>query len=335
MNIRQIVLAGRPEGMPDVSHFRFEEIPLPEMKEDEVTLKPLFFSVDPYIRGRMNAGKSYISPFEVNAPIQSGAIAEVVETRSSRFKKGDKVLGMLPWATRAILPASVLSSIDTRLAPASYYLGILGMPGLTAYFGLIDIGKPQEGETLVVSGAAGAVGLVVGQLGKIKGCRVVGIAGTEEKCILLKKEFGFDEVINYKKETDLPKALKAACPNGVNMYFDNIGGEISDAVLAQIQFNARVVLCGQISLYNQSSMSNGPRFLPLILTRSALIQGFIISNYKERYPEGIQYLAKSLKEGRLKYTETHIAGFDKLPEAFLGLFSGQNEGKMLVVMEEE
>jgi NADPH-dependent curcumin reductase CurA len=335
MKIRQIVLAGRPEGMPDASHFRFEEVPAPELLADEVLLKPLFFSVDPYMRGRMNAGKSYISPFELNAPIQSGAIAEVLESKSSRFTKGDKVLGMLPWATQAVLPAAVLNSIDTRLAPASYYLGILGMPGLTAYFGLIDIGKPKEGETLVVSGAAGAVGLVVGQLGKMKGCRVIGIAGTDEKCRLLKDEFGYDEVINYKKETDLAKALKAVCPKGVDVYFDNIGGEISDAVLVQIQFNARIVLCGQISLYNQSTLSNGPRFLPLILTRSAMIQGFIISNYKDRYPEGIQYLAKGMKDGRLKYTETHITGFDKLPEAFLGLFSGQNEGKMLVVMEEE
>ncbi|HEV7230530.1 MAG TPA: NADP-dependent oxidoreductase [Bacteroidia bacterium] len=330
MKTTEIILARRPEGIPGKDVFRFQEKTLPALKEGEVLLKPFLISVDPYLRGRMNDAKSYIPPFEVGAAIESAATAEVLESKSPLFKPGDAVLGFLPWATGCIQPAGKLRSIDTGVAPAGYYLGILGMPGLTAYFGLMDIGKPKTGNTLVVSGAAGAVGLVVGQIGKLKGCRVVGIAGSVQKCRMLKEEFGFDETIDYKNEQNLGDALKKACPDGVDIYFDNVGGEITDAVIRRINFNGRIVLCGQIAGYNETRESTGPRLFSHILTRSVLMQGFIIGNYKDRFAEGMKDLASWLKEGRLKYKETEVAGFDHLPEAFLGLFAGKNEGKMLV-----
>ncbi|MFZ1798322.1 MAG: NADP-dependent oxidoreductase [Chitinophagaceae bacterium] len=220
--------------------------------------------------------------------------------------------------------------IDTTIAPSSYYLGILGMTGLTAYFGLMHIGKPKAGETVVVSAAAGAVGMVVGQIAKIQGCYVVGIAGTDEKIKMLKEEFGFDDAINYKTTADMKKAIANACPKGVDIYFDNVGGEISDAVISNINFHARIPLCGQISLYNSSETPMGPRLQPMLLTRSVLMQGFIVSNFQEHFPEGIKHLSKWLKEGKLKFTETIEHGFENLPQALLGLFKGENTGKMIV-----
>ncbi|GAB2530336.1 NADP-dependent oxidoreductase [Rufibacter soli] len=330
MEVTQIVLASRPKGNPTPENFRFEKTALPEVQEGQVRLEPLYISVDPYMRGRMNDAKSYTPPFQVDAPLEGGVVAKVLESKSEHLAEGDVVLGALPWATQTIADAKKLQKIDTNLAPASYYLGILGMPGLTAYFGLLDIGQPKEGETVVVSGAAGAVGVVVGQIAKLKGCRVVGLAGSDEKAQLLKKEFGYDEVINYKTTQNLRADLKAACPNGIDVYFDNVGGEITDAVISLINFHARLAICGQIAHYNDEKPQMGPRFLPLILTRSALIKGFIVSNYHARFPEAMQELATWVKEGKLHYQETIVEGFDKLPEAFLGLFTGQNQGKMLV-----
>jgi NADPH-dependent curcumin reductase CurA len=282
------------------------------------------------MRGRMNDAKSYAPPYKIDEPIMGGAICEIMETKSGSFQKGDLVQGFLPWATELVHKADSLQKIDTNLAPASYYLGILGMPGLTAYFGLIHIGKPKEGETVVISGAAGAVGIVVGQIAKLKGCRVVGIAGSDEKIKMLKDEFDFDEVINYKTTSDMKKAIKETCPDGVDIYFDNVGGSISDAVIANINFHARIVLCGQISLYNAAEVPMGPRLQPMLLTRSVLMQGFIVGNFKDYFREGIEQLSQWVKEGKLKYKETIIEGFDKLPEAFLGLFSGENKGKVVV-----
>lgn len=328
--MKQIVLARRPNGRPDKEVFRTEEISLPPLQEGEVLLQPLYFSVDPYMRGRMNEGKSYVAPYQVNEPITGGVVARVQESRSDKLAEGDVVLGELPWAEQAIENANKLRKLDPKPAPLSWYLGILGMPGLTAYFGLLDIGQPQEDETVVVSGAAGAVGSVVGQLAKIKGCRVVGIAGSDEKTQMLKEQFGYDAVINYKTSDNIRKSLKEACPDGIDVYFDNVGGEITDAVISLINFHARIVLCGQIALYNETEVPKGPRFLPMILTRSALIKGFIVSNYSKRFPEAIQKLAVWAEEGKLKYEETTLKGFDKLPEAFLGLFEGRNKGKMLV-----
>lgn len=330
MATQQIVLASRPKGSPTVANFRFENIELPEVQTGELLLQGLYYSVDPYMRGRMNDVKSYSPPFQTDKAIEGGVVAKVIKSKSANFKAGDIVLGSLPWRKQMVASEKAVQKINTGIAPPSYYLGILGMPGLTAYFGLMDIGKPKAGETVVVSGAAGAVGVVVGQIAKIHGCRVIGIAGTDEKMALLKKEFGFDDAINYKTTSNLKAAIAELCPNGVDIYFDNVGGEISDAVVANINFHARIPLCGQISLYNSTEQPVGPRLQPMLLTRSVLMQGFIISNFQSRFPEGIQHLAQWVKEGKLKFTETIVHGFDQLPTALLGLFKGENTGKMIV-----
>ena len=330
MDTQQIVLVSRPMGLPTLDNFRFENIALSEVKEDEVLVEGLYYSVDPYMRGRMNDAKSYISAFEIGKPIEGGVVARVIESKSARIKAGDLVLARLPWSKRTVVAEKGLQKIDATIAPASYYLGVLGMPGLTAYFGLMDIGKPQAGQTVVVSGAAGAVGTVVGQIARIQGCRVIGIAGSDEKVNLLKSEYGFDEAINYKTTPDLKKALAQACPNGVDVYYDNVGGEISDAVMGLINFQARIIICGQISLYNSSELPIGPRLQLLLLGHSAMMQGFTVNNYQNRFGEGFEQLVKWVKEGKMKYPETKMKGFDQLPSAFMGLFKGENTGKMIV-----
>ena len=330
MTTKQIVLFSRPNGKPVLGNFHTDNFELPEMRDKEILLEAMFLSVDPYMRGRMNDAKSYIPPFEIGKSITGGAIAKVLKSNSVNFKENDIVTGNLPWQQRCIATENDLIKINTSIAPASYYLGILGMPGLTAYFGLMHVGKPKTGETVVVSGAAGAVGIVVGQLAKLQGCRVIGIAGSDEKGKLLKEEFGFDEVINYKTTTNIKKSIADACPNAVDIYYDNVGGEISDAVISNINFNARIVLCGQIALYNSTEIPMGPRVQPMLLTRSVLMQGFIISNYQSQFEEGFSHLSLLIKEGKLKYKETIVKGFDKLPSALLGLFSGDNTGKMIV-----
>jgi len=330
MTTKQIVLIRRPKGKPVMENFQTNDVELPEIKDKEVLLEAMFLSVDPYMRGRMNDGKSYTPPFEIGKPITGGVVAKVLKSNSINFKENDIVTGNLPWQQHCIATENGVIKIDISLAPASYYLGILGMPGLTAYFGLMHIGKPKAEETVVVSGAAGAVGIVVGQIAKLHGCRVVGIAGSDEKVKLLKEEFGFDEVINYKTSTDIKKAIADVCPKAVDVYYDNVGGEISDAVISNINFNARIVLCGQIALYNSTEIPMGPRLQPMLLTRSVLMQGFIVSNYQSQFEEGLTHLSLWLKEGKLKYKETIVKGFDKLPSALLGLFSGDNTGKMIV-----
>jgi len=316
--------------MPTVGNFRFENVELDEMQDNEITVEGLFYSVDPYMRGRMNDAKSYVAPFQIDQPIEGAVVAKVTASKSDNFKTGDVVMGRLSWRVNTITNGKGLYKIDTTVAPSSYYLGILGMNGLTAYFGLTEIGKPKAGETVVVSGAAGAVGMVVGQIAKIYGCRVIGIAGTDKKIKMLKDDLGFDEVINYKTTKNIKEAIAQSCPKGVDVYFDNVGGEISDAVIANINFNARIVLCGQISLYNSTEIAVGPRLQPMLLTRSVLMQGFIIGNYESRFPEGLEQLGQWVKEGKLKSTETIVHGFDKLPAALLGLFKGENTGKMIV-----
>jgi len=330
MTTQQIILTSRPKGLPTPDNFQTENYELPETEAGEVLLKAVYFSVDPYMRGRMNDAKSYVPPFETGKPLAGSVVAKVLESKSNNFKTDDMVIGMLPWRKEMIAAEKDLKVIDTTTAPASYYLGILGMTGLTAYFGLMQIGKPKAGETVVVSGAAGAVGVVVGQIAKTLGCHVVGIAGTDEKIKLLKDQFNFDEAINYKTTPDINKAIAAACPKGVDIYFDNVGGVISDAVISNINFHARIPLCGQISLYNSTEIPMGPRIQPMLLTRSVLMQGFIVSNYKDQFPEGIRQLAQWVKEGKLKFSETIEKGFEKLPSALLGLFKGENTGKMIV-----
>jgi hypothetical protein len=330
MTTKQIVLASRPVGMPTKENFRFENIDLPEIEEGEVLLQGLYYSVDPYMRGRMNDAKSYVPPFQLNEPFTGGVIARVMETKSDSFTIGDYVFGSLPWRENCITNEKDVHLIDATIAPASYYLGILGMTGLTAYIGLMHIGKPKSGETVVVSGAAGAVGIVVGQIAKIRGCHVVGIAGSDKKANLLREQYGFDQAINYKTTPDLQKAIAEACPDGVDIYFDNVGGAISDAVISHMNFHSRIPLCGQIALYNNPDNGYGPRLQPMLLTRSILMQGFIVNDKQGLFPEATEHLSQWIKEGKLKFAETIIHGFDQLPAALLGLFSGENTGKMIV-----
>ncbi len=330
MTTQQIVLAERPNGKPTAATFRTQTVALPSLAAGQVHLQGLFYSVDPYMRGRMNDTKSYVSPFALNEPLEGGVVATVIESKAQTFAAGDVVLARLPWQQQLVVSGDGLQKVDTQLAPASHYLGLLGMTGLTAYFGLLDIGKPKSSENLVVSGAAGAVGTVVGQLGKLYGCRVIGIAGSDEKINLLKTDFGFDEALNYNTTTDMKEAIRQLCPKGVDIYFDNVGGPISDAVMANINFGARIPLCGQISMYNATEPPMGPRWQPMLLTRSALMQGFIVSNYAAHFAEGMQQLAQWYTAGKLKSTETILHGFDKLPQALIGLFEGANTGKMIV-----
>ncbi len=331
---REIVLAGIPKGMPSEGDFRLEETDIPKCRDGEVLIRTLYLSVDPYMRGRMSGVKTYISPFQLNNAIVGGIVGEVVETMSSDLKTGDIVEGNLGWRDYNAADSRELRKINPDLAPVSTALGVLGMPGLTAYFGLLDIGKPQQGETVVVSGAAGAVGSTVGQIAKIKGCRVVGIAGSDTKTRYLTEKFWFDAAVNYKTSPDLKKALKDACPHGVDVYFDNVGGEISDAVMPLLNYKARIALCGQISQYNSEKTDTGPRIQPYLLVKSALIKGFIIMDYADRQEEGRAQLARWIKDKKLKYTENIVEGLENAPAAFIGLFKGENLGKQLVMVSE-
>lgn len=327
---KAIYLNSRPIGKPKESDFKFVNEDKPEITNGEIILKTKFVSVDPYLRGRMSDAKSYVQPFKLNEPISSVCIAEVIESKNDSFKKGDFVSGSLDWKEYQTSKGENLLKVDENKASLSAYLGVLGMTGLTAYFGLTEIGKPKKGETVVVSGAAGAVGSIVGQIAKILGCRVVGIAGTDEKVAMLKSKFGFDEAINYNTVKDMTKAVADACPNGVDVYFDNVGGDISDSVHVNINRLGRIIVCGAISAYNDTSASTGPRVEHFLIRKSALMQGFIVGNYAEKFPEGMQQLSKWLKEDKLTYSETIVEGFDAIPQAFIDLFEGKNKGKMIV-----
>ena len=323
-------LKSRPQGIPTADNFELAPLDLPPLDDGMVRVANRWLSVDPYMRGRMNEGKSYVPPFPLGEVIVGGVVGEVVDSRHPDFAKGDLVVGQLGWQDYSVAPGKHLTKIDPDLAPITTALGILGMPGLTAYFGMVDIGKPKSGETVVVSGAAGAVGSAAGQIAKLHGCRVVGIAGSEEKIRYITEELGFDAAINYKTVPDMRKALSQACPKGVDIYFDNVGGDITDAVLTRINYQARIVLCGQIALYNLEKPDVGPRNFTRLLINSAMVKGFIVSDYADRFPEGMKRLAEWVSQGKLKYRETIIEGLENTPRAFLGLFRGENIGKQLV-----
>lgn len=329
MQNKEISLASRPTGMPTSENFRFSETETAPLNEGEVLVRTLYISVDPYLRGRMREGRSYVAPFQVGEVISSGVVGEVVESRLPSFPEGDIVTGMLGWRLYNVARLEELRKVDARMGPVTTALGVLGMPGLTAYFGLLDIGQPKEGETVVVSGAAGAVGMTVCQIAKIKGCRVVGIAGSDEKNRYLREELGVDAVINYKTD-DVRQTLQEACPKGVDIYFDNVGGDISDAVITNISHGARIIICGQIAIYNLNRLDAGPHPQPYLLVNSALMRGFIISDYAPRFMEGVMQMAQWLGAGKLKYAESIVEGFENTPRAFIGLFSGENLGKQLV-----
>ena len=330
----QIILASRPQGMPTLSNFKLIESTIPQPNSDEVLIKSLYLSVDPYMRGRMNDSPSYIPPFQVNQCLTGGVVGKVIQSKNENFKPGDIVLGSLEWADYSVANGKDLQKINPGNAPIEYSLGILGMPGMTAYFGLLDIGQPKVGETVVVSGAAGAVGMIVGQIAKIKGCRVVGIVGSKAKADYLTKELGFDAVVNYKN-SNYAEELKMACPKGVDVYFDNVGGDITDNVMKLINWHARIVVCGQISMYNLETPDIGPRNFRILIVKSALAKGFIVSiDYKDRFPEGILQMTQWINQGKIKYKESLVEGLGKAPRAFLGLFTGENIGKQLVKIAE-
>ncbi|CAM3966651.1 NADP-dependent oxidoreductase [Alicyclobacillus pomorum] len=325
----KILLKSRPTGMPTMENFQFVEEEVPVPKDGEILIKTLYLSVDPYMRGRMSDAKSYVAPFPVGEVLTGGVVGQVVESHNENFRVGELVTAELGWARYSVSDGQKVRKIDPTAGPITTALGVLGMPGLTAYFGLLDIGKPQPGETVVVSGAAGAVGSVAGQIAKIKGCRVVGIAGSETKVRYLVDELGFDAAVNYKTD-NLHAALKEACPNGVDVYFDNVGGDVTDAVIYRINTNARIVLCGQIAQYNLEKVDVGPRLFTQLLIKSAMVKGFIVTQYAQRANEGIQALSQWLREGRIKYSEHIVEGLENAVDAFLGLFRGDNIGKQLV-----
>ena len=329
--IKTILLKNRPEGKPSLSDFEFitEDADL-TINQGELLIETVYVSVDPYLRGRMRDEKSYAPPFELNKPIKSGIIAKVIASKNDNFKEGDFVSDRLDWKTKQKSTGEGLLKVDPNKAPLSAYLGVLGMTGVTAYCGLTQIGKPVAGETLVVSGAAGAVGSVVGQIGKILGLTVIGIAGTDEKVAQLKTKFAFDAGINYNTSKDIRADIAKAAPNGVDIYYDNVGGSISDAVLFNINQFARIVVCGSISVYNDQSIPKSISVQPFLIKNSALMQGFIVSNYPDKFPEAMKNLSNWLSDGKLTYTETIVEGFDNIPKAFIDLFEGKNKGKMIV-----
>lgn len=327
---KSIVLEKRPVGKPQTSDFKFVDIEVNDIKAGEILLETVYVSVDPYLRGRMSDAKSYVPPFELNKPLHSSIVAQVVASKNTHFIAGDYVSGMLNWQVQQVSNGEGLLKVDPSKSPLSNYLGVLGMTGLTAYLGLNIIGKPVAGETIVVSGAAGAVGSIVGQIAKIIGLHVIGIAGTDEKVAMLKSKFGFDAGINYNTSEDLRTDIAAAAPNGVDIYYDNVGGPISDAVLFNINKFARLVICGAISVYNNTEIPKSVSVQPFLIKNSALMQGFIVSNYADRFPEALQQLSSWLTQGKLTHTETIVDGFDNIPNAFIELFEGKNKGKMIV-----
>jgi len=332
---KQILLVSRPKGIPTTDNFQLVEQPVPTPTQGQALIRTIYLSVDPYMRGRMSDRKSYVPPYNLNEPIFGGAIGEVIESKTTELQPGDLVVATTGWQTHALVTPKQVRKIDQSFeAPITTALGVLGMTGLTAYFGLLDIGQPKPNETVVVSGAAGAVGMVVGQIAKLKGCRVVGIAGSDNKINYLQNDLKFDAAINYKTTPDLQKALQAACPSGIDVYFDNVGGEISDAALSLLNFQARIPVCGQISLYNQEEPDVGPRIQSQLLISSAMMKGFIVGNYAERFPEGMAELSRWVKEGSIKYQENIVEGFENTVQAFLGLFIGENLGKQLVKVAE-
>jgi len=327
---KTINLKNRPKGQPSLADFEFSTLENTALQQGELLLASKYVSVDPYLRGRMSDAPSYVPPFELNKPIKSGIVAEVLESKNDAFAEGDYVTGELEWKEQQVTKGEGLMKVDADQAPLSAYLGVLGMTGLTAYHGMMEIGKPKAGETLVVSGAAGAVGTIVGQIGKILGLRVVGVAGSDEKVEMLKSEFGFDEGINYKTTENMTEAIAKACPDGVDIYFDNVGGEISDAVLLNINKFSRTINCGAISFYNNTEAPKSISVQPFLVKKSSLMQGFIVTDYADKNKEAIQQLSQWLQQEKLHYTETIKEGFDNIPQAFLDLFEGKNKGKMIV-----
>ena len=326
---RQFKLKARPKGMVQRTDFEFVTAPAGQPGAGQALVQVEYLSLDPAMRGWMNEGKSYIAPVGLGEVMRAGGVGRVLASNDPGLAVGDTVVGMTGVQEYAVAAARDLTKVDPRWAPLPRFLGALGMPGLTAYFGLLDIGQPKEGETVVVSAAAGAVGAVVGQIAKIHGCRVVGIAGGPEKCRYVAEELGFDTAIDYKSE-DVQAALSRACPKGIDIYFDNVGGDILDIALSLLARRARVIICGAISQYNSIGIGHGPRMYLSLLVNHARMEGFVVFDYAERYPEGMQALAGWALAGKLKAREHIVKGLETFPETLQMLFRGENFGKLVI-----
>ena len=330
---RQVLFASRPEGPPAAENFKLVESPVPTPGDGEMLLRTIYLSLDPYMRGRMNTGRSYAKGAELGQPMVGGTIARVVKSNIPGFSEGDFVVSSNGWQEYAVSNGAGVRKIDPANAPISTGVGVLGMPGMTAYVGLLAHGRPKEGETVVISAASGAVGSAVGQIAKIKGCRAVGIAGGPDKCAYVRDELGFDECVDYKAP-DFKDALKAACPGGVDIYFENVGGIVFDTVLDLMNDYGRIPVCGRIANYNDTEAPPGPNMVPklmgIVLTRRLTIRGFIVSNHPEYQEDFLRDMGGWIREGRVKYREDIVEGLENAVSAFQGLLKGKNFGKQLV-----
>jgi NADPH-dependent curcumin reductase CurA len=329
---RRVTLASRPHGFPQESDFSIDEAPIPLPEAGEVLVRNLWVSVDPYQRGRMSEARSYARSLDLGDVITAQTLGEVVESRDGRFRPGDLVVGQLGWQDYAATRGGSLRRVLNGLEPPTLALHAVGATGLTAYFGLLDVARPKPGDTVVVSGAAGAVGQIVGQIAKLAGCRAVGIAGGKEKCEDLRELYGYNAAIDYKND-DLRAALKEACPDGIDVYFDNVGGEITQAVIRRLNVGARIAVCGQISQYNLEQPEPGPGFGFTIVFR-ARVEGFLVSDYAHRYEEAAGRLARWVAEGKIRWREDVTEGLENAPRAFIGMLNGKNQGKALVKVGE-
>jgi NADPH-dependent curcumin reductase CurA len=330
---RRITLASSPIGMPKESDFLLDESPMPQAGSGEALVRTLYLSVDPYMRGRIGGQTTHAKSVQPGDVMAGAVVGQVVQSNDPRVAKDEIVTGTLAWQDYSVATAKLLRKIDPEFAPVTTALYVLGMPGLTAYFGLLEICRPQAGETVVVSGAAGAVGSLVGQIAKIKRCRVTGIAGSDEKVRYITGALGFDSGFNYKKTADYYLKLKELCPNGIDVYFDNVGGVISDAVMRLINTRARIGICGQISQH--SDEESGPRWFGQLIVRQARAEGFLVQQFSERFEEGLRQLSVWVREERIHYHEDIVEGLEKAPEAFIGMLNGRNIGKQLVKVAEQ
>jgi len=333
----RIVLAARPRGAPVASDFRLEHTPVPTPRTGQVLLRNRWLSLDPYMRGRMNAGRSYVAPLEIGETMDGGTVSEVVESLHPAWSPGDLVLAHAGWQTYAVVDGETLRrKLDPAGLPVQTALGVHGMPGFTAYVGLHEIGRPQHGETLVVAAASGPVGATVGQIAKLKGARVVGIAGGAEKVAHLRDELGFDVALDHRAE-DFAEQLAAACPDGIDVYFENVGGKVFDAVMPLLNDFARIPVCGLVAHYNATAPAPGPDRLPqlmaMILSRHLTVRGFIQHDFIALYPEFVREMGRWLRDGRIRYREDVVVGLERAPEAFIGMLEGRNFGKLLVKLD--
>ena len=329
---KRIVLAARPKGEPKPSDFRLEDCPVPTPGAGEVLLRTIWLSLDPYMRGRMSDGPSYATPVPVDGVMEGGTVSEVIASNNPGLAKGDVVLSRAGWQTHAIADGKTLVKIDSKIAPVSTAVGVLGMPGMTAYTGLLDIGQPKPGETVVVAAASGAVGSAVGQIAKIKGARAIGIAGGKDKCDYVKKELGFDDCLDHR-DPNLAVKLKEACPKGIDVYFENVGGAVFEAVFPLLNAFARVPVCGLISEYNnfgETSPKWAGKMMRAVLTKRLTIRGFIVSDFAARHGDFLRDMSQWVREGKVKHKEFVTEGLDSAPGAFMGLLKGANFGKQLV-----